>query len=83
MRDIKYFDLWFKKNPNNLFKEMTDHDSKELRSDVIDVLGIVKHADTVTSYLDMLRIGITPKYYTDLLEDYIKEYDKLKGLTIK
>ena len=79
MSELKDFELWFQNNPNNLFKEMTDHYSKELRSDVIDVLGIVNHADTVTSYLDMLRIGITPKYYTDLLEEYIKEYNRLKG----
>ena len=78
MSELRDFDLWFKNNPNNLFKEMTDHDSKEIRSDVIGVLGIVNHADTVTSYLDMLRIGITPEYYTGLLEEYIEDYDRLK-----
>ena len=78
MSELRDFELWFQNNPNNLFKEMTDHDSKELRSDVIDVLGIVKHADTVTSYLDMLRLGIQPSYYESLLEEYIKEYDRLK-----
>lgn len=78
--ELREFEAWFIKNPKGLFKEMIDHESRELRSDTIAVIDVISHVDTVTSYLDMLRIGIQPEYYTALLTDYITEYNRLKNI---
>ena len=81
MRELKDSELWFKNNPEGLRENVTPFGSDKVISRPVAITkeNIISHKETIESYLEMLAGGITPKYYTELLEDYIKEYDRLKG----
>tara|TARA_R110000765_G_scaffold65449_2_gene126958 strand:+ start:105 stop:353 length:249 start_codon:yes stop_codon:yes gene_type:complete len=82
MRELKYFELWFNKNPEGLRENVTPFGSDKVISRPIAITkeNIISHKETVTKYLTKLEEGILPKYYTEKITEYIKEYDRLKQI---
>lgn len=71
---------WFLINNKGLREDVTPFGSDEVISRPIAITkeNIINHQDTMNSYIEMIKEGITPDYYLNLAKEYINEYERLK-----